>query len=140
MSTAAVTAPLQGPVSMSLPFSAESARTVRDALTSWLVHHGAHPHAVADARLIATELVSNALHHASPLPNGTMLVRWRMHRGELQLSVSDGGGATAPAVLEASADDQSGRGLSIVNELTSRWWVERQPWLHAVHVDVDLAG
>ncbi len=139
MSTAPVAAPLQGPVSMSLPFSAESAGTVRDALTSWLRHHGADAESLADARLVATELVSNALRHASPLSNGTMLVRWELRKGRLQLSVCDGGGTSTPVVLDPAADDTGGRGLAIVDALVSRWWVERQPWLSAVHVDVALA-
>lgn len=139
MSSAPVAAPLQGPVSMSLPFSAESAGTVRDALTSWLRHHGADDDALADARLVATELVSNALRHASPLSNGTMLVRWGLRKGRLQLSVSDGGGTSTPVVMDAGSDDTGGRGLAIVDALASRWWVERQPWLSAVHVDVALA-
>ncbi len=139
MSSAPVAAPLQGPVSMSLPFSAESAGTVRDALTSWLRHHGADDDALADARLVATELVSNALRHASPLSNGTMLVRWELGKGRLQLSVSDGGGTSTPIVVDAGSDDVGGRGLAIVDALASRWWVERQPWLSAVHVDVTLA-
>ena len=139
MSTAPVAAPLQGPVSMSLPFSAESARAVRDALSAWLIHQGAGAEAIADARLVATELVSNALRHAAPLSNGTMLVRWQRRAGRLQLSVSDGGGTSVPIVLDAPEEADGGRGLAIVEALTARWWVERQPWLQAVHVDVALA-
>jgi serine/threonine-protein kinase RsbW len=139
MSNSPAAAPLQGPVAMSLPFLPESARTVRTGLTSWLVHQGAATETITDARLVATELVANALRHASPLPNGTMLVRWQEQSGRLLLSVSDGGGTTDPAVRHAADDDEGGRGLAIVAQLSGRWWVERQPWMQAVHVDFALA-
>ncbi|MCW2785150.1 MAG: histidine kinase, gyrase and HSP90-like ATPase family protein [Marmoricola sp.] len=135
---APVAAPLSGPVSMSLPFDVTSARTVRKALGSWLEHQGAGPYVVHDARLVATELVANAVRHASPLANGKLLVRWRLDEGRLLLTVCDGGSGTVPEVVIAAEEDQHGRGLAIVESLTSRWWVERRPWLRAVHAFVAL--
>src|SRR3954451_15495137 len=119
-----MTAPLEGPVSMSVPFAAESAARVRTALVSWLRHRGSSPAVVDDARLVATELVGNAVRHASPLGNGTMLVRWQEEDSGLELSVCDGGGATVPEQKEAAPYDVSGRGLTIVDALASAWWIE----------------
>jgi serine/threonine-protein kinase RsbW len=133
-----MTAPLHGPVSMSLPFAPESAGFVRDALMSWLDHRGAEPEVVDDARLVASELVGNAVRHASPLDNGTMLVRWQEEDSALELSVSDGGGPTEPEVVEAEPYDVHGRGLGIVKALSSNWWVERTSQLHTVHVRMTL--
>jgi len=133
-----MTAPLHGPVSMSIPFSAASAGRVRDALESWLDHRGSTPRVVEDARLVATELVGNAVRHASPLSNGTVLVRWQEEDSTLVLSVCDGGGLTEAEQVEAAPYDVDGRGLKIVNALSSKWWVEHTSQLHTVHVRLAL--
>lgn len=131
-------APLHGPVTLNIPFAPESAGFVRHALESWLGQRGSAPEVVADARLVATELVSNAVRHASPLGNGTMLVRWHQEDDTLILSVCDGGGRTDPRPVECGPDDLSGRGLRIVDELSARWWVERSGEVNAVHVRLPL--
>jgi len=133
-----LTAPLHGPVSMSIPFAPESARRVREALASWLGSRGSDPSLVDDVRLIATELVGNALTHAKPLRNGTVLVRWQEEQATLALSVSDGGGPTRPEAVEAAPDDVHGRGLKIVETLSAKWWVERSSRLRTVHVRLPL--
>jgi len=133
-----MSAPLDGPVSLSIPFSAESAGRVREALESWLDHRGSAPRVVDDARLNATELVGNAVRHASPLGNGTVLVRWEEQDSALALSVCDGGGATEPEQVEAAPYDVDGRGLVIVDALSSKWWVEHTSQLHTVHVRLAL--
>lgn len=131
-------APLHGPVHLNVPFVPESAGFVRHALGTWLGHQGSPPEVVADARLVATELVSNAVRHASPLSNGTMLVRWHQEDADLALSVCDGGGPTDPAPVDGTPYDVDGRGLRIVDELCARWWVERSSRVHIVHVRLPL--
>lgn len=133
-------APLQGPVSLSLPFAAESAGEVRRALVSWLQHHGSDDQTIADARLVATELVGNAITHAEPLANGSVLVRWQRNGPELLLTVCDGGGLTEPRMRVAAPDEEHGRGLRIIEALGLRWYAERSRRLHAVHVRIPLAG
>jgi anti-sigma regulatory factor (Ser/Thr protein kinase) len=130
--------PLDGPVSMSIPFAVESAGRVREALQSWLDHRGSAAAVVEDARLVATELVGNAVRHASPLGNGTVLVRWQEEDSALVLSVCDGGGPSRPAQVETAADAVGGRGLVIVDALSSTWWVEHTSQLHTVHVRLAL--
>jgi serine/threonine-protein kinase RsbW len=133
-------APLQGPVSLNLPFTSQSAGEVRRALVSWLRHHGSPESVIDDARLVATELVANAVRHADPLRNATMLVRWRQEGSELLLTVADGGGETVPALRLVSEESESGRGLAIVEALALRWRVERTNKVHAVHVHLPMAG
>lgn len=130
--------PLDGPVSMSIPFAPESAGRVREALESWLDHRGSAEQVVDAARLVATELVGNAVRHASPLGNGTVLVRWQEEDSALVLSVCDGGGPSQPAQVEAAPDAVGGRGLVIVDALSSTWWVEHTSRLHTVHVRLAL--
>jgi anti-sigma regulatory factor (Ser/Thr protein kinase) len=134
-----MTAPLQGPVTMRIPFAPESASHVREALVSWLAHRGSDPDVVDEARLVATELVANAVRHARPLSNGTVLVRWQEEDSALALTVCDGGGTTRPEPVEAATYDVHGRGLKIVDALASRWWVERNAHLNAVHVRLPLS-
>ena len=131
-----MTAPLDGPVTMNIPFDATSAARVRDALGSWLGHRGSAPDVVEDARLVASELVGNAVRHAEPLSNGTMLVRWRETGPNLDFEVCDGGGPTEPTLVEAAPEDVGGRGLAIVEALSARWWVERASHLRRVHVQL----
>lgn len=133
-----MSAPLHGPVSLNVAFSPESAGFVRQALETWLGEQGSTDEVVADARLVATELVSNAIRHASPLSNGTMLVRWHQEDDLLALSVCDGGGPTDPQQVESRPYDVDGRGLRIVDELCARWWIERSSRLHTVHIRMPL--
>jgi anti-sigma regulatory factor (Ser/Thr protein kinase) len=131
-------APLQGPVSLNLPFSSESAGEVRRALASWLTHLGSNESVINDARLVVTELVGNAVRHASPLANGTVLVRWHHDADQLVLSVCDGGGDSSPVAEETELDSERGRGLVIVQALALRWCVEHNHRVHAVHVRMPL--
>jgi serine/threonine-protein kinase RsbW len=131
--------PLQGPVSLNLPFSNESAGEVRRALVSWLTYHGSPRSVIDDAQLVATELVSNAIRHADPLRNSTLLVRWHLEGPELLLTVSDGGGLSRPEVIAVPPESESGRGLAIVEALSLRWRIEHSINVHAVHVHLALA-
>ena len=133
-----MTAPLQGPVTMSIPFAPESASRVRAALGTWLGYRGSAPEVVDEARLVATELVGNAVRHASPLGNGTVLVRWQEDGSDLVLSVCDGGGPSRPERVEAQPYDVRGRGLTIVDALSTAWWVEHHTQLHTVNVRIPL--
>ena len=133
-----MTAPLQGPVTMSIPFAPESASRVRAALGTWLGHRGSAPEVVDEARLVATELVGNAVRHASPLGNGTVLVRWQEDGSDLVLSVCDGGGPSRPERVDAQPYDVRGRGLTIVDALSTSWWVEHHTQLHTVNVRIPL--
>jgi serine/threonine-protein kinase RsbW len=125
-------------VSLNLPFAPQSAGAVRRALTQWLRHQGVDAEVVHDAGLVATELVSNAVRHASPLRNGTMLVRWRQEAGGLVLSVHDGGGAGRPTLTVVDPDAERGRGMAIIDSLSLRWWTERNHQVTTVSVYLPL--
>lgn len=131
-------APLEGPVSLTLPFTSESAGDARRALVSWMQHHGSPAPVVDDARLVATELVANAIRHADPLGNARILVRWRQVGDDLLLSVYDGGGAALPTLRHPADDSESGRGLAIIDALSLKWSVEWLRGARAVHVYLPL--
>lgn len=123
---------------MNLPFVSESAGDVRHALRRWLQHQDASSSVIDDARLVATELVSNSIRHADPLRDQTLLVQWERDGDELVLSVYDGGGPSRPHPVDAPPDAESGRGLAIVEALSLRWTMERTREATVVHVHLPL--
>lgn len=114
-------------VRMRVPFDPSSAGIVRDELRAWLTRKGTDERTVEDARLIASELVGNALRHASPVEQGVVLVGWWAQDGRLALEVSDGGAETLPQQRVAGPNAIGGRGLQIVSALTEQWWVDSAP-------------
>jgi anti-sigma regulatory factor (Ser/Thr protein kinase) len=95
----------------------------RRRLLGDLTAAGVHEATACDASLILSELISNALRHASPLPGGVVKVSWRLSGDCVEIAVGDGGGPTAPAVNEPAAGALGGRGLGIVDRLSLRWGV-----------------
>lgn len=109
-----------------VPFVPSAARTARHQLGTFLEdQHLAQP-VVDDALVVISELVTNALRHATPQRDGELGVSWVLDDGDLVLAVDDGGSSRAPRIASSGTVDESGRGLSIVSVLTRRWWVERQ--------------
>jgi anti-sigma regulatory factor (Ser/Thr protein kinase) len=126
------------PAGLTLPFAAESAHVARERLVSWLAGLPIEPEERDDARLIISELIGNAIRHARPLDGGTVQVGWAANEHGLAISVTDGGARTSPERLDAGISDLSGRGLSIVETLASRWWVETTGSRTTVHALLSL--
>jgi serine/threonine-protein kinase RsbW len=121
------------PVALDLPFSPESAGVARRELLQWMDGLGAATETSDDARLVVSELVGNAVRHARPLADGTMRVAWTSGAVGIDISVTDGGALTTPERVEAGVSDLAGRGLSIVETLAARWWVESTRSRTTVH-------
>jgi anti-sigma regulatory factor (Ser/Thr protein kinase) len=79
--------------------------------------------AVRDAALVVSELLSNAIRHARPLPGASLQVAWAVDDGAVEVAVSDGGSATRPRQGHASLSAVGGRGLDIVEYLSRKWGV-----------------
>lgn len=109
-----------------VPFVPSAARTARYHLGTFLQNQQLAQPVVDDALLVISELVTNAVRHATPQDDGELGVSWTLEDGDLVVAVEDGGSSRAPRLLSAGTVDESGRGLSIVSVLTRRWWVERQ--------------
>lgn len=127
------------PVSIDLPFTAESAGIARGRLQAWLDEIEAEDERREDARLLLSELVGNAVRHARPLDDEILRVEWRQREAAtLSIAVTDGGAHSTPEVLDAGIGDTSGRGMAIVEILARRWWVESDRRRTTVHAEVPL--
>jgi anti-sigma regulatory factor (Ser/Thr protein kinase) len=104
---------------------AASAGQVRRQLVADLIRRGLSGDVVQDAALLMTELVTNAVRYANPLPGDVLRVAWELTGGRLLLKVTDGGGREAPHRQDAGPRDTGGRGLAIVDRVAARWGVER---------------
>jgi anti-sigma regulatory factor (Ser/Thr protein kinase) len=108
-----------------VPHHVRGARLVRRRLADALAGV-IGPDRLGDIVAVTAELVGNAIRHAAPLPGGVVRVAWRLlANGCVQVRVTDGGAATPPLPRFAPADALDGRGLAIVDALSTRWGVER---------------
>lgn len=106
-----------------LPYTASSVGVARRRLVGELMDADVHETTARDAGLVLSELISNALRHATPLPDTTVRVAWRVQGDCVEIAVSDGGGPTVPEVNEPGSSAIGGRGLGIVQRLSLRWGV-----------------
>jgi anti-sigma regulatory factor (Ser/Thr protein kinase) len=104
-----------------LPFSASSVGVARRRLVLDLLQAGVGGVAITDAALVISELLSNALRHATPLPGSGVRAAWSLDDGSVRVSVSDGGAQTQPELGEPDPSSTGGRGLRIVDRLSQRW-------------------
>jgi anti-sigma regulatory factor (Ser/Thr protein kinase) len=108
-----------------LPYTPSSVAVARRRLTADLVSAGIFDSAVSDAALVVSELLSNAIRHAAPLPGSQVRVTWTLHDDVLRIAVSDAGSGSMPRVTQDSPAAPGGRGLGIVETLSSGWGVFR---------------
>ncbi|MFD4751840.1 ATP-binding protein [Streptomyces sp. NPDC058426] len=105
-----------------LPYGPEAAEVAREAVTVAL--HGAARELLDDARLITSELATNAF-ASGRAPLVLCVDRTRPAAGglEVEITVTDGGCLRPRSVTPAvpGEDDESGRGLLIVAALADAW-------------------
>jgi anti-sigma regulatory factor (Ser/Thr protein kinase) len=89
----------------------EARRQVQAAVQAWGV--SADPYTAA---LLTSELVTNAIRHAS----GPVRLFVTCSCGQLRVYVHDGS-RDWPAPLNTTADDEDGRGLMLVASLSTSW-------------------
>jgi anti-sigma regulatory factor (Ser/Thr protein kinase) len=106
-----------------LPHAPSSVGVARHRLGADLRAHGVSENAVAEASLVLSELMSNAIRHGGPLPGAQVRVAWTLASGSLEIAVTDGGGPAKPRPVHRSPSAPGGRGLNIVERMSRDWGV-----------------
>ncbi len=129
---------VHAPMSLHLPFTPSSVSVARGRLRRWMSDIGGSGESIEDARVVISELVGNSVQHARPLADGSLLVTWTLDDGTVQVSVTDGGGSTAPRNLHSPSSAPNGRGMAIVDVLAQDWWTERCESRSTVHATLHV--
>lgn len=116
---------------LSLPRDASAAGIARKALHQRFAGELGRERA-GDLALVASELVANAVAHGQ----GEISLAVRIDGDRVLGEVVDEGGGFERDMRECGPDDVSGRGLHIVDVLSSRWGVHEG----TTHVWFELAG
>jgi anti-sigma regulatory factor (Ser/Thr protein kinase) len=108
---------------VTVPHERTGVRLARQAFAVELDAAGVRPADRDDAMLVLSELVSNAVKHAAPLPSGDIRVRWEVLEEVLHIEITDGGAGTRPHASVAALSALGGRGLDIVRTVSTQWGV-----------------
>ncbi|MFJ8545421.1 ATP-binding protein [Streptomyces sp. NPDC093586] len=79
----------------------------------------------AEAQLCVTELVANVVRHVGEGTPVHVRVVGRTPGAPTRIEVTDPAAHVLPVLHHAGAEDESGRGLSLVDAVACRWGVER---------------
>lgn len=114
-------APLE--MTLDLPMHADAAsrarRALHDVFVAWDIRDD---ECMYDALLVVSELVGNAFRH------GGLRIRLEAsYRDRLRISVTDGSSVVPLMRNEVDAEEEAGRGMTIVDALTHAWGVEDLP-------------
>lgn len=124
------------PVSVCVPHERGAVRAARQAFADVLSSSGVDNGDLDDAMLVLSELVTNAIRHAAPLPTGEIRVHWSIQDDCLHMEITDGGAVTRPHAGVVSASSLGGRGLDIVRRVSDRWGVKEDHDCVTVWADV----
>lgn len=103
------------------PHTPRTARSARTHLRSALRQAGVDGQVGAEAELVLTELVTNAIRHGAPDADGNIDVAWSLRDDRVLLSVHDSGHTEDLHPGDLDTSELSGRGLALVDTLSDRW-------------------
>ncbi|KNX38993.1 ATP-binding protein [Luteipulveratus halotolerans] len=109
-----------------LAWTLESVPEIRRVLVEDLSDGSVPDEIVHEAETVVCELVSNAVRHAKPLPDGSVRVHWKVRAPRVELEVTDGGGEGIPAPKPPATWAPAGRGLRIVRSMAHEWGVSEE--------------
>ncbi|MGH3370387.1 MAG: ATP-binding protein, partial [Nocardioidaceae bacterium] len=95
MSSATLPADVKS-VEVVLPHDVSAVADARRGLNDYMRRHQVPVERRDDARLVLSELLSNAIRYAPPLPTGNLRVAWSIDPQGIHLEVTDGCGETEP--------------------------------------------
>ncbi|MGW2587794.1 ATP-binding protein [Streptomyces virginiae] len=122
---------------LSLSAEPSAVRWGRASVLSWLKDWGlGHEHLIDAARLIASELLTNAVRYAGAphrmpgyVGQGSrrlVAVRLRQHGGSLFVDVWDSS-VVPPTIRASDQNAEGGRGMALIAELSKKWGAWRVP-------------
>jgi two-component sensor histidine kinase len=114
-----------------------SASAVRREIALDLDLHGVDPDRIDEVALVASELIGNAVRHCDATERNELDVSWTVGTQDVVVSVEDPS-ETLPVLRQPPPDAPSGRGLTIVQALTSEWGVEPTQRGKRVWARIDL--
>ncbi|WP_030614028.1 ATP-binding protein [Streptomyces achromogenes] len=81
-----------------------------------------------DVRLCVTELLTNVIDHLGDgTPVTVRVIGTAPHHGRTRIEVTDPDPRALPVLLSATASEESGRGLALVDALAECWGVVQGP-------------
>ena len=107
-----------------LPFVASTPGVARTRLAAFLTVNRASGEVIDNALIVISEMIANAVCHGVPTSDGTIEISWAINGTLLELSVYDAGKGGSLKPIDFDEDSLSGRGLSIINRVADRWWVD----------------
>jgi anti-sigma regulatory factor (Ser/Thr protein kinase) len=107
-----------------LPFVGSTPGIARTRLAGFLTVNRASNEVIDDALIVISEMIANAISHGVPTSDGTIEITWAINGTLLELSVYDAGVGGSLRPIDFDEDSLSGRGLSIINRVADRWWVD----------------
>lgn len=108
------------------PWHPSSITRIRAAVVADLQARDVEDETLDEVAVVTSELVTNALRHATPLHDNTVRVHWTERNGIVEVEVTDGGGETAPRARPEAVFAVSGRGLRIVRSYAHEWGVSEK--------------
>jgi anti-sigma regulatory factor (Ser/Thr protein kinase) len=122
------------PLRANLAAAGAARAVVEDAIRAWHV-----PVDTDVAILLASELVANAVTHATPAAGTFVLLTIACGAAALRVDVHDGSG-DLPVLDEVCAEAETGRGLLLVTTLSAEWGFYRTPAGKAVYFTLQFPG
>lgn len=104
-------------------WSLESVPSIRKTLVEDLSDGTISDDVISECEMVVSELVTNAIRHAKPLPDGSIRVHWKVRAPRVEVEVTDGGSEDVPMPKPKAEWVNAGRGLRIVRSLAHEWGV-----------------
>ena len=110
--------------SISIPAVSEGIAMARDAVSRAMSGSENSWRRIEDAKLLTSEVVTNALRHSGLGAEGSIGLAVKMSPDRVRIEVSDLGTGFDISVLEApSAENEGGWGLFLIQEVSDGWGV-----------------
>ncbi|MGK4582696.1 ATP-binding protein [Kitasatospora sp. HPMI-4] len=109
-----------------LPRHRKSASRARKLLRDFLAGLDGGEQYAETGELLLSELVANAVEHAAVPPGRLIQIRFELSPAALRIEVHDAN-TGHPRAGSADEDDESGRGLWLVDQLSTAWGCHPRP-------------